>query len=89
MHILKAGEYMTLNTAGQIGREGLWCPSDRWRVLGAVEYNNFGNIVKSYTLKDVLAGGIVWKYKNGKQKVFIKDVDHGTTRQWTDSHSVF
>jgi hypothetical protein len=49
--------------------------------MGAVQRNNFGRVVKVYSQEEVLAGGITWHHKNGKQKVFIADMDHGAYRE--------
>ncbi len=59
-----------------------WPPSGQWLLLGAVEQNNFGRITKHYTVADIRAGRVPWKFKNGKQRCFIKDLDHGTMRVW-------
>ena len=57
--------------------------SDTWRVTGAVQYNNFGRVARIYTLAEVLKGdGIAWYYLNGRQRTFLRDVDHGTPREW-------
>lgn len=57
-------------------------PSDTWRVTGAVRFNNFGHIVERYTLAQVLAGIGPWRYRNGKQRLYLCDLDHGTHRTW-------
>jgi len=76
-------EYWKLYENGGIERPGLTkpCP-DRWRVTGAVRYNNFGYCVERYTLADVLTKRLQWRYKNGKQRIHITDFDHGTFRMW-------
>ena len=66
-------------------------PSGQWRVTGAVERNNFGNVVRRYTLAEILADpdSIPWKCRNGAQRTFIRDLDHGTVREWrSPGHSV-
>ena len=66
--------------------------STSWRVVGAVEINNFGNNVRQYSLKDILQSpeAIPWKWKNGKQRTHIIDLDHGTIRTWmSPSHKVY
>lgn len=60
-------------------------PSGQWRILGAVVYHGRG-IAMSYNwpaLKQAIQdGGVQWRYKNGKQRLFIRDEDHGTVREW-------
>lgn len=72
------------NAKGWIERPGLVNGSERWRIVGAVECNNFGRVVREYTLEQVLAdpGAIPWTHKNGTQRTFVRDFDHGAYRQW-------
>jgi hypothetical protein len=58
-------------------------PSGNWSITGAVERNNLGGAVRHYTLAEVLANpaGIPWKFKNGEQRTFLTDIDHGTPRE--------
>lgn len=68
-----------------------WNPTGAWKVTGAIEYNNFGNIVRRYTLNEILEkpSFIPWRDKNGKQRVHICALDHGTHRIWmSPKHSV-
>lgn len=83
-------EYMLLLNDGTIQRES-WPSSGQWKVIGAVTYNNFRHIINRYTLQEILDKGssIPWKHKNGKQKTFIQDIDHGTIRIWGNDHKVF
>ncbi len=62
-------------------------PSGDWQIVGAVEYNNFGHVVRRWrswwTLRAAIqASAVPWLYKNGKQRVFILDEDHGHLREW-------
>jgi hypothetical protein len=83
-------EYWKMHDSGEIERPGLVSPSIKWRILGAVEYTNFGKVKKIYTLDDIKKGGIQWQYKNGHQRVFVRDFDHGTMREWRHpKHSIF
>lgn len=85
-------ECWILHTDGLIERPGMNGPSGQWKIIGAIEYNNFGNVKRTYSLSEILESPetIPWKFKNGKQKVFIRDCDHGTERQWgKPNHSVF
>lgn len=73
-----------IHASGQIERPGFFAPSDSWRLLGAVERNNFGRVVRRYSMAEVLesASTIPWKFKNGKQRTFVLDFDHGHMREW-------
>lgn len=76
-------EYLVLHENGWIGRNHVK-PSENWRVIAAYEYNNFGHEVRRYTLEQIVNDpkSIPWKFKNGKQRTFIRDMDHGTMREW-------
>lgn len=95
--ILYGGEYMEMNEKGQIIRKDqrgkiTVGPSDSWRVTGAVAYSNFGHVTRTWTLKEIWDDpeSIPWKYKNGRQRTFIRDLDHGTQREWRcPNHEVF
>ena len=64
-------------------------PSGQWRVTGANRLNNFHQIIEHYSLEDILTRqDIPWRFRNGKQQVFITDFDHGTNRQWGFKHYV-
>ena len=83
--------YMDVNT-GNISSDTL-NESGEWRVVGAVKYNNFGQITARAYLADIIAGNIKdWQYKNGKQKWHVMDYDHGTHKIWNDGnghHQIF
>lgn len=84
-------ELYHLYTDGTIGRPQIGLlPSGDWRITCAVEYNNFGRVVRRYSLADILEKGnaLPWKFKNGKQRLFIRDMDHGTLREWRNNHIV-
>jgi hypothetical protein len=65
-------------------------PSDTWYVVSAVERNNFGNVVRRYSLEEVLTDptSIPWKHRNGAQRVYLRDMDHGTLREWCNAHEL-
>lgn len=89
--IYKSGKYMTLHDNGQISHKN-WQASEQWRITGAVRFNNFGHEVEYYSLDQILAdpSQILWRYKNGKQRVHLTDLDHGTPRTWMNPpHSVY
>lgn len=58
-------------------------PSGQWRITGAVTRNNFGYVTRYWSLAQILAdpAAIPWKFKNGKQRTFLRDYDHGTYRE--------
>ncbi len=82
--IRRGPKAFTVNAKGEI-TSTLVKPSGQWHLLGAVERNNFGYIVRRWTFAEIwdVPDAIPWLYKNGKQRVFILDRDHGTVREWT------
>lgn len=93
--IYHRGEFMYANDRGHLSRttsDGFKVnPSPNWRIEGAVEYRKvFGNevISKRYSLQDILDRKVPFQYKNGKQRCFIRDYDHGACRFWSGSHDV-
>jgi hypothetical protein len=83
--VLHGSETMHIHADGSVSRPAIGMPpSGNWRIIGAVERNNFGRAVHHYTLADILTKGdaIPWQFKNGKQRTFIRDLDHGTVREW-------
>jgi hypothetical protein len=62
-------------------------PSKEWIWKGAWIKNNFGHNMFFFTPEGLLDDDIDWQYKNGKQRLFVVDIDHGTTRNWTGNHS--
>ncbi len=60
-------------------------PSGKWQLTGAVELGRgftSGRGIKAYTLDDILNNRVPWFYKNGKQRCFVQDFDHGAHRVW-------
>ena len=84
-------ESWILHDNGQIERPGCVAPSEKWRIVGAVRFNNFGHEVERVSLDDILAGKIKdWKHKNGKQKWHVVDFDHGSIRVWMNpGHAIW
>lgn len=91
--IVYGSEYMDLYADGGIGRPAIHMqPSGEWKVTDAVTLNNFGHVTRLYSLKEIVDNPSVipWKHKNGKQKTFVRDVDHGTRRIWVSpDHYVY
>lgn len=92
--ICRNGTYYHVGTDGCISythADGFKVQSSDWRLVGAVEYKTvFGNtvVVRHYTFKDIVEKKVPWKYKNGKQRCYVKDYDHGSFRVWGNDHSV-
>lgn len=90
--VIRGGERYVVNELGQISRDGGKTFFKQWTIEGAVELNNFGHVVRRYTRDDVLTSpdSIAWKFKNGKQRTFMRDRDNGTLREWASpSHYAF
>jgi len=82
--IYYGNETWVLHEDGAIERPRCFGPdAKRWRVVGAVRVNNFGQEVERASLADILAGKVKsWTHKNGKQSWHVIDFDHGTHRVW-------
>lgn len=62
---------------------------DDWKCTGAVTFK-FGRIHEVFTLEDLRNGKAgMFKYKNGKQRLFITDLDHGTYRIQMNPKSLY
>jgi hypothetical protein len=84
--IVTSRETYSLGADGKIGRPEIkMLPSGKWLMLGLYEYRGFGG--SFIPLADVLnrLDTLPWKYKNGKERFHIRDLDHGTVRQWGES----
>ena len=90
--IQHGSEYMEMDTDGYVNRPQIGMKaSGKWRITGAVERNNFGHVTARLTLADVKSAcnSLNWKHKNGKQRIFVTDTDHGTAREWrSPGHSI-
>jgi hypothetical protein len=81
-----SGETYRVNEAGEISRRCMdWKFSGGWKAQGLVQYNNFGRQVSYIPFRDwddARLSSIDWTYKNGKPRYTLRDLDHGTTREW-------
>ncbi len=92
MKIMHGYELMEMDEkTGNISRPAIGMKaSGDWKVYGAVRRNNFGHVVTRVSFPDIVAGAIKdWQHKNGAQKWFVRDIDHGTMREWTCRHSIY
>lgn len=85
--IFDGKETYTINDNQQITRNKMeWMkPSDSWRAVSLVKYNNFGHIAEYVPFdkwNEFLESNPRIKYKNGKPMYFLIDYDHGTNRIW-------
>lgn len=83
--VIYGNETLHIHSDGCISRPALkMSPSGQWKIRGAVERNNFGIAIRRYTLADILDHGdkLPWTFKNGKQRIFMQDFDHGALREW-------
>jgi hypothetical protein len=87
LRLVRPDETFYVNDQDQIYRVGRCAtsPSDQWRLRGAVELRMvFGRLVQSrrFSVKDIREGRVPWKFKNGSQRCFVLDFDHGANRMW-------
>lgn len=86
MKTIRSGStYYQVNDKGEISGEFVR-PSGSWLLVGAVTRNNLGAVTRWWTLEELLHTPpwlvIPWRFKNGKQRTFIRDLDHGSVREW-------
>jgi hypothetical protein len=77
-------ETYRVNAAGEISRDCLnWKYSGEWKALALVRRCNFGVIetIPFDAWRDRLPG-VQWLCKNGKPRYTLRDLDHGTRREW-------
>lgn len=103
--IYAGGMIYRVNQKGEVtysDRNGGWCtPSGKWRILGARRLHNFGTEAEKLSFEELDRlnsrygtahyDGLGWKFKNGKQKWHVLDLDHGTERLWwsPDHYGIF
>ena len=79
------GEYYSVDAQGRIGRPEInMAPSGQWIALALVRRCNFG-VVETIPFEHWAARletTIKWAYKNGKPRYTLRDLDHGTVREW-------
>ena len=69
-------------------------PSDNWKMLGIVRRNNFGHVIESIGFERLSRmssneiNSIDWKRKNGTSKWSLRDLDHGSMRDWGNGRNV-
>lgn len=73
-----SAETRHVNEQNQFSRPGV-AASTTWLLEGAVEMR-FGRISRRYSVEDIREGRVPWFYKNGKQRCFVADRDHGSFR---------
>src|ERR1700676_128102 len=77
-------ECYRVNDKGEISRSCLgWKFSGQWKALALVRRCNFGTLetIPFAAWRNRLAD-IQWTFKNGKPRYTIRDLDHGTVREW-------
>lgn len=78
-------ESFNVDAQGHITYSKAPTPSGQWKLTGAVEVGRGftgGRIIRVYSLDDIINNRVPWFYKNGKQRCFVQDYDHGTHRMW-------
>lgn len=93
--ILARGERYLVNDAGEITRKACdWQYSGQWKALALIRRNNFGRVVEAIPFAawpteiprlSSMPDGDGWYYKNGGNKWSVRDLDHGTVRDWGGS----
>jgi hypothetical protein len=81
-HILDNGDIVRLDMPD-------FKPNGKWKAHSLVQYNNFGNVVTRKRTADSMwddwdLSAEQWTFKNGKGRWRMRDIDHGTMREWGD-----
>jgi hypothetical protein len=83
IHLTTSAETMLVNEQDHIIRPGKWNGSKDWVMLGAVQYKYvYGRwtCIRTYSMDEVRQGKVKWFFKNGKQRAYVLDRDHGHIR---------
>ncbi len=83
----QSGKYYDIDEQGRIGRLDMaFAPSGNWLCVGFREvlpFGNLGPIITPAQLQERSHYGQT-RFKNGKGRYILEDIDHGTRRQWGD-----
>lgn len=80
VHFQRGDTTYYIDEQGQFFWENFRTPSGKWTLLEAVEFGRgalWQNVVRRFTLDDIIHNRVPWFFKNGKQRCFIKQSDHG------------
>jgi hypothetical protein len=83
-NIITERETYSVDAGGNIGRPAIgMAPSGQWKILGIVTYNNFGHRTGyvPFPFNHVDMSKIEWRYRNGKPRWRVVDLDHGALRE--------
>ena len=77
-------EDFSCDAQGRIGRPAMhMAPSGQWKALALVRRNNFGTLETiPFSQWAERLPTIQWTFKNGKPRYTLRDLDHGTVREW-------
>ncbi len=84
------GNCYTVNELGQIGRTDMpFTPSDSWKIQGIASVKSNAFMPFNKITKENIAT-LQLLYKNGNPRFTVRDLDHGTTREWgnTKAHGI-
>jgi hypothetical protein len=82
--IQTARETYRVSDAGLISRFCLdWKYSGEWKALALVRRNNFG-VLETIPFAEwpQRLSELQWSFKNSKPRYTLRDMDHGTVREW-------
>jgi hypothetical protein len=82
--VVTARERYLVDEHGNIGRPQInLAPSGNWKALALIRYHGFGiaETIPFAKWPERIAE-LNWRYKNGKPRYHMRDLDHGTTREW-------
>ena len=86
LRIFQRGDVYLVNEKDEIhGGPNKVTPDQSWRLVGAAEMrmvHGSWRQVRRFSVADIRAGRVPWRWKNGSQRCFILDYDHGTRRMW-------
>lgn len=87
VYVYYGSEIMRATPEGYVYRPAIRLrPSGNWRITHATQYAgpNSSRIVRVWTWAEILADPslIPWRNKKNEQITFVRDLDHGTVREW-------
>ena len=77
-------EQMNISQAHWALHEDYGLHSGKWKLNGfrkVLSFNHLGTLV---SIRDLIDSKLPLRFKNGRGRFIVEDIDHGTKRYWSD-----